>query len=223
MRISPWRRFAAVLGLALGITLTVAAPARAAQIGLAWTDNAADEDGFLVERRPSSGGAFQPLATLGPNVVGYLDASAAPGASYCYRIRAFNVAGLSVYTNEACGTASGVAPVPLAVTLNAASFRPSDTMVATVQATGGLVPTAVDAYVVVQAGGALLSLQLDGRLVAGLVPIARGVVLPTIAAPFVFPLAGAPPGAYTWLAGVTAPGTLTLVSPIVSTPFTITP
>lgn len=194
MRTSPWRRTPAVVGLALGLTLAAASPGRAAQLGLAWTDNAADEDGFLVERRPAPAGAFQPLATLGPNVVGYLDTTAAPGVGYCYRVRAFNVAGLSAYTNEACGTASGVTPVPLAVTLNAASFRPGDTMVATVEATGGLVPAAVDAYVVVQAGGAVLSLQLDGRLVPGLVPIARGVVLPTIAAPFVFPLAGAPPG-----------------------------
>jgi hypothetical protein len=88
---------------------------------------------------------------------------------------------------------------------------------------GGVVPGAVDAYVVVQAGAALLSLQLDGRLVPGLVPIARNIALPTVAAPFAFPLAGAPPGSYTWLAGVTTPGTLTLVAPIASTPFTITP
>ena len=42
-------------------------------------------------------------------------------------------------------------------------------------------------------------------------------------APFAFPLAGAPPGSYTWLAGVTTPGTLTLVAPVASTTFSITP
>jgi hypothetical protein len=81
----------------------------------------------------------------------------------------------------------------------------------------------VDVYVVVQAGGAMLSLQLDGRLVPGLVPLARGIVLPTIDAPFAFPLAGAPPGAYTWLAAVTSPGSMTMAAPVASTPFTITP
>ena len=70
-------------------------------------------------------------------------------------------------------------------------------MVATVQAVGGVVTQPIDAYVVVQTGGGLLSLQLDGRLVPGLVPIARNIVLPTVAAPFAFPLAGAPPGTYT--------------------------
>ena len=208
------------------LTLALAALARsadAAQLAMSWTDNASDEDGFLVERRAFTGGAFRQVAALGPNVVGHLDSTVQAGSGYCYRVRAFNLAGMSPYTNEACGTATGTAAVPLSVTLNQTSFRPSDTMVATVQAVGGIVPVAVDAYVVVQAGGALLSLQLDGRLVPGLVPIARNIVLPTVAAPFAFPLAGAPPGSYTWLAGVTTPGTLTLVAPIASTTFSITP
>jgi hypothetical protein len=41
--------------------------------------------------------------------------------------------------------------------------------------------------------------------------------------PFGVSLAGAPPGAYVWMAGVTTPGTLSLVSPIATTPFTVTP
>lgn len=69
----------------------------------------------------------------------------------------------------------------------------------------------------------MLSLQLDGRLVPGLVPLVRGIILPTIDAPFAFPLAGAPPGDYTWLAAVTSTGTLTMAAPVASTPFTITP
>lgn len=216
------RRLAVAL-LAIAVMGGSVDAASGAQLAMSWTDNAADEDGFLVERRPQASAAFQQIAALGPNAVGYLDTTVSAGASYCYRVRAFNLAGLSVYTNEACGTAAGTAPVPLTVTLNSTSFRPSDTMVATVQAVAGLVPGPIDAYVVIQAGGVLLSLQLDGRLVPGLVPIARGIILPTIAAPFAFPLAGAPPGAYTWLAGATTPGTLTLVAPIASTPFAITP
>ena len=216
-------RFALALSLVSAALCTSVPAAEAAQLAISWIDNASDEDGFLVERRPATGGAFQQVAALGPNVVGYLDSTVQAGSGFCYRVRAFNLAGLSPYTNEACGAATGPAAVPLSVTLNQASFRPGDTMVATVQAVGGLVPVAVDAYVVVQAGGALLSLQLDGRLVPGLVPIARNIVLPTVAAPFAFPLAGAPPGSYTWLAGVTTPGTLTLVAPIASTTFSITP
>ena len=197
--------------------------AAAAQLAVSWVDNSNDEDGFLVERRPASGGGFEQLAALGPNAIAFLDAGVQAGATYCYRVRAFNLAGTSSYSSEGCGTAATVGSVPLSVRLNQTTYRQRDTMVATVDAVGGLVPARVDAYVVVQAGGALLSLQLDGRLVPGLVPIARDIVLPTVSAPFAFPLAGAPPGTYTWMAGVTTPGSLALLAPIASTTFTMTP
>jgi hypothetical protein len=118
------------------------------------------------------------------------------------------------------GTTSPIAP-PLSVSLSTATPTTRDTLIVTVQASSLRITTPVDAYVVVQAGALYLSLQLDGRLVPGLVPIARNVVLPTIAVPFAFPLAGAPPGSYTWLAAVTMPGTLTLLAPIETAPFTI--
>lgn len=215
-----WRSM--IRGLVLAVTLAAAAPADAAQLALSWIDNAADEDGFLVERRPMAAGAFQQIASVGPNAVAFLDTGVQAGTAYCYRVRAFNVAGLSAFSSEGCATAAA-GTLPLSVLVNQPSYRQGDTMVATVRAVGGLVPSAVDAYVVVQAGGVLLSLQLDGRLVPGLVPIARGIVLPTVSAPFAFPLAGAPPGTYTWLAGVTTPGSLALVAPLASTTFTVTP
>lgn len=208
--------------LLLCVSLAAAPAAQAAQLAVSWVDNSGDEDGFLVERRGQAAGAFQPVATLGPNAVAFLDTGVAAGTAYCYRVRAFNLAGPSTYSSEGCGT-SAAGLLPLSVTLNQTAYRQRDTMIATVQAVGGLVPSAVDAYVVVQTAGGLLSLQLDGRLVPGLVPIVRGIVLPTVAAPFAFPLAGAPPGTYTWLAGVTTPGTLGLLAPIASTTFTIAP
>lgn len=213
-----------VIGTALGLWLLAGVPmAAAATLAMSWTDNASDEDGFTVERRDGAGGSFQVVATLGPDVSAYVDSGVTAGGAYCYRVRAFNLAGPSAYTNEACGTASGTMPVPLSVALDKPSYRSGETMVATVQVVGGLVPQAVDAYIVVQAGGVLLSLQANGTLVPGLVPIARSVVLPTASAPFAFPLVGAPAGSYAWLTGLTSPGTLTLVSPITTTPFTITP
>lgn len=119
--------------------------------------------------------------------------------------------------------ATAPSPAPLSVTVNQATFRQSDTLVATVRGVGGVLPTPVDAYVVLQAGGAWLSLQLDGRLVSGVVPIARNVVIPSGSMSFAFPLAAAPFGSYTWLAGVTLPGALTLVAPLQTTPFSIVP
>lgn len=209
--------------LALAGSAAMAQAAQAAQLGLSWTDNATDETGYLVERRDGASATFAQIASLPANATAYLDPALPAGSAFCYRVRAFNAIGPSAYTNEACGTAGGPVTAPLSVSLNQTSFTRAQTLVATVNAVGGQVTTPIDAYVVVQAGGLLLSLQLDGRLVPGLVPIARGIVLPTVSAPFAFPLAGAPPGNYQWLAALTAPGTLTLVSPIASTPFTVVP
>ena len=47
------------------------------------------------------------IATVGPNVTSYSDSSLANSTTYCYRVNAFNSAGNSAYTNEACGTPSG--------------------------------------------------------------------------------------------------------------------
>ena len=205
-------------------TALVPISAGAAQLGLAWSDNSLDEDGFLVERQEGASGSFAQIALLGPNAAAFFDSSVAAGASYCYRVRAFNSVGMSPYTNEACGTATASSAFPLSVSLNKSMFSSGETLVSTVNAVGGLINTPVDAYVVVDTGGGgFLSLQLAGGLVSGLIPIARGIVLPSMSAAFAFPLAGAPPGNYTWMAAVTTPGTLTLVSPIASTPFTIVP
>lgn len=189
-------------------------------LALSWTDYSVDEDGFAVERRNARGGPFVQIAVVGRNQVAYLDQNMVAG-TYCYRVRAFNAVGSSAYTAEKCGTTVPSGP-PVSVVLDKASYRHSETMVATVRARPELA-TPADVYVVLQAGGAVLSLQLNGRLVPGLVPLVRNVVLPAIDAPFSFPLAGAPPGTYTWLAAATAVGTQAVIAPIASATFTISP
>ena len=78
-----------------------------AQIALTWTDNAADETGFKVERAPDNAGAagaYSEVATVGPNVTSYADAGRNAGTRYWYRVRAFNTGGNSGYSNEASAT-----------------------------------------------------------------------------------------------------------------------
>jgi hypothetical protein len=166
-----------------------------------------------------SGGDFRPAAATSPGLtLGAPYHSDATGA-----VRGSD----GVWDRGALEFGGAVPPVPpgapLSVTLNQTTFRQSDTLAATVRATAGIVHTPVDVYVVVQAGGAFLSLQVNGSLVPGLVPIARQVVLPSVTAPFSFRLATAPPGSYAWLCGLTSPGTLTLVAPVHQTPFSIVP
>jgi len=195
-------------------------------LALAWTDTSFNETGFVVERRIASLPTYAAVATLGPNMNGYLDQNLPAGVTYCYRVSAFNSAGMSGYTNEECATTSAAAPTapPLSVSLNSTTLASSATMVAVVNTVGGHVDSAIDAYVVLDAGGGVIfSLLADGSLVPGLAPIARGIVLQTASVPFVFPLAGAPPGNYVWMTALTSPGSLALVSPVTSTPFTVLP
>jgi len=70
------------------------------QINLAWTDNSSNEDGFEVERS-LDGVNFNLLATLCPNVTTYPNTALQPRTRYYYRVRAFNSAGSSAYSNVA--------------------------------------------------------------------------------------------------------------------------
>lgn len=214
-----------LLTLSLVAAVVATPSAEAAHLALAWTDTSYNEYGFVVERRIASLPTYAAVATVGPDVTGYLDQNLPAGVTYCYQVRAFNSAGLSGATDEQCATTSMGSPTTasLSVGLNATTLASSDTMVAVVNTVGGQLASAVDAYVVLAAGGTIFSLLADGSLVAGLAPIARGIVLQTASVPFVFPLAGAPPGDYVWMTALTLPGSLALVSPVTATSFTIRP
>ena len=77
------------------------------QINLTWTDNDNTEQGFKIER--CTGAActdFVQIGTVVANVTSYASTGLAPETSYSYRVRAFNAAGDSDYSN----TASAVTP-----------------------------------------------------------------------------------------------------------------
>src|SRR5207249_2193257 len=75
------------------------------QIDLAWTDNATNEDGFRIERCAGAGCAvFTEIATVGANVTTYQNTGLAFNTSYTYRVRAYNGAGPSAYSNTATAT-----------------------------------------------------------------------------------------------------------------------
>ncbi len=77
--------------------------ASAATLRLSWQDTSSNESGFKIERL--SGASYVEIATVGVNVQAYSDATAASGTTYCYRIKAFNAAGVSAPTNAGCATA----------------------------------------------------------------------------------------------------------------------
>jgi len=79
-------------------------------ITLAWADNSTNENGFGIERKTGTNGTFTQIATVAANVNSYSDSDVVAGNTYCYRVNAFNTAGASGYTNEACKTM--LAPTP---------------------------------------------------------------------------------------------------------------
>jgi hypothetical protein len=79
--------------------------ASAGELQLAWTDNADNEDGFRIERKMGTTGTYTQIATVGANVTSYTDTNLSEGATYCYRLAAFNSAGSSAYAIEGCAAA----------------------------------------------------------------------------------------------------------------------
>jgi hypothetical protein len=89
---------------ALGLIVGAAGESGAAQLTLTWSQMSTNEDGFKVERKIGTGGAYSEIGITGANVTTYVDGAVSGGTTYCYRVRAFNGAGHSGYSNEACGT-----------------------------------------------------------------------------------------------------------------------
>ncbi len=90
----------------------VATVASASQINLSWTDNSNNEDGFQIERSTDNVN-FTLLAATGPNITTYGNTGLSASTIYYYRVRAFNTAGFSSFTNTA---SASTGPTPTALT-----------------------------------------------------------------------------------------------------------
>ena len=96
-------------------SLLGAAAVSASQINLTWADNSSDEDGFAVERcTGATCTGFTQIASVGAGATAYQNMSLAASTTYRYRVRAFNGAGNSAYSNIAAATTQATATVPAA-------------------------------------------------------------------------------------------------------------
>lgn len=84
-------------------TSLTAGSATVNSIVLGWTDTAADENGFAIERS-LNGTSWSQVATVGANIVSFLQTGLAAGTPYYFRVRAFNGGGYSSYSNTATAT-----------------------------------------------------------------------------------------------------------------------
>ena len=74
------------------------------RIDLDYTDNANNESGFRIERGDVLAGPFTEIDIVGTDVTSYSDTGLPAQTQQCYRVRAYNGAGDSAYTNAACAT-----------------------------------------------------------------------------------------------------------------------
>ena len=72
----------------------------ATAVTLTWTDNAAGEIGYKVQGS-LDGTNWAEIASLAENATTYVDSGLTPGATYSYRVNAYNSLGSSAYSNTA--------------------------------------------------------------------------------------------------------------------------
>lgn len=83
----------------------VATAISSSQIDVSWTDNSFNEDSFVIERDYSADFPSSPYnRTFLENVTGYSNINLTANRTYFYRVRAFNAAGASAYSNVASAT-----------------------------------------------------------------------------------------------------------------------
>jgi hypothetical protein len=72
---------------------------------LAWSDNSGNETGFRIQRKKGATGTYTEIGTRGANVTTYWDDDTAllDGTQYYYKVRAYNPAGDSPFSNEVNG------------------------------------------------------------------------------------------------------------------------
>ena len=68
------------------------------RVTVAWSDNSDDETGFKLARS-SNGVDYSQIATLGAGTTSFSESGLATGATYYYKVRAYNSAGNSDYSN----------------------------------------------------------------------------------------------------------------------------
>lgn len=85
------------------------------QIDLDWLDNSSGdgaESAFSLERKLGVDGSYAELTNLAADTTSYSDQGLTAGATYYYRIRAYNTLGSSEYSNEAVATTTQTSVVP---------------------------------------------------------------------------------------------------------------
>jgi hypothetical protein len=87
------------------LSFLITSLAHCADVNLSWDDNSTDEDGFVIERAPASDPtAFVEVGRVATDIVTYRDVGLPQGTTFLYRVKAYNQAGNSAYSNVVSAT-----------------------------------------------------------------------------------------------------------------------
>ena len=101
----------------LGPTGLTATALSSSRIDLTWVDRSTTEQGFKIERNTGPGSSiFVQIATVGANVTSYSNTGLTGSTSYSYRVRAYNAAGDSNYSNTATAVTQAAPALPASPT-----------------------------------------------------------------------------------------------------------
>lgn len=96
------------------------------RIDLSWADNASNETSYFLERATNSNFTQNlDVATLGSNATSYQDTAVMPNSTYFYRIRGYNSAGYSTFSNVITRTTTAAAPPAAPTGLNGTAVSSS--------------------------------------------------------------------------------------------------
>lgn len=93
------------------------------RIDLSWQDRSSNEAGFRIERKTGSSGSWAQVASVAANVQTYASTGLSASTQYFFRVRAYNKAGNSSYSNEVSAATAGA--TAMAVQPIRVNFQPS--------------------------------------------------------------------------------------------------
>jgi hypothetical protein len=97
-----------------GPTSATATASSATAVDVRWTDNSADEAGFLVQRSADGGSTWTDVASVAANVTTVHDTGVTENTAYTYRVRAFDATRVSGWSNLASVTTPVAPKAPVA-------------------------------------------------------------------------------------------------------------
>lgn len=96
------------------------------KVNLTWYDDSINEENFVIEKSVDASATFTVVATLGKNIISYVDENVLTGKTYTYRVKATNEKGSSLPSNLAT-VVIGTSGMATPITLNSVNVYPNPT------------------------------------------------------------------------------------------------